>query len=95
MEDAIRKTCPEIADVSVAGVPDDYYGEAIAAFICLLPGEALSSAAIRERLNCQISRYKIPSHWIKLERLPTTPSGKVQRFKLVEMFKEEDVNQLT
>lgn len=95
VEDAIRKTCPEIADVSVAGVPDDYYGEAIAAFICLLPGEALSSAAIRERLNCQISRYKIPSHWIKLERLPTTPSGKVQRFKLVEMFKEEDVNQLT
>jgi fatty-acyl-CoA synthase len=90
IEDAIRELVPEVVDVSVVGVPDDYYGEAIAAYATLRPGAALSVETLAFKLAGHVPTYRIPAHLRIIDALPTTPSGKVQKYRLVEMFRAEE-----
>jgi fatty-acyl-CoA synthase len=89
VEDAIRAHVPSVVDVSVVGVPDDYYGESIAAYVTLRPGTTLTQGELAQRLDGRLATFRIPAHLRVLEALPTTGSGKVQKFRLVEMFEAE------
>jgi acyl-CoA synthetase (AMP-forming)/AMP-acid ligase II len=70
----------------VIGVPDERYGEVCCAYVRLADGQELELEEMRELLTGQVARYKIPAHLRTLEELPLTPSGKVQKFKLKELF---------
>ncbi len=85
VENAIRQL-EAVADAAVIGVPDERYGEVCAAYVRLAEGAALDEAALREQLTGRVARYKIPAHLRVVEEFPLTPSGKVQKFKLKEMF---------
>ncbi len=85
IENAVR-ALPQVADVAVIGVPDERYGECCCAYVRLAEGESLELAQMRDLLTGQVARYKIPAHLRTLEELPLTPSGKVQKFKLKELF---------
>ena len=85
IEDALRQL-PGVLDASVVGVPDERYGEQVAAFVRLADGAALSLEQMREQLEPMIARYKIPRYLELLDEFPVTPSGKVQKFKLREQF---------
>ena len=80
-EEAMREL-DAVADVSVVGVPDERYGEECCAFVRLKPGASLSVEEMRERLGDSLARYKIPRYLVEVDELPTTPSGKIQKFKL-------------
>jgi fatty-acyl-CoA synthase len=84
-EEAMR-ALDAVADVSVVGVPDERYGEDCCAFVRLKPGASLSVQEMREQLEGSLARYKIPRHLVVMDELPTTPSGKVQKFKLREQW---------
>jgi fatty-acyl-CoA synthase len=86
VEDAIRAVLPEALDVSVVGVPDDYYGEAVAAFIRLRDGASLTEDGTRERLAGYLPRHQVPSHVRIVGEFPMTPSGKIQKYILREQF---------
>ncbi|MGE7842456.1 AMP-binding protein [Lysinibacillus sp. NPDC093712] len=79
-------TCPKIADVQVAGVPDPKYGEEAAAWIILREGEQATEEEIRAFCRDKISKHKIPRHIFFIDGYPMTASGKVQKFKLREDF---------
>jgi acyl-CoA synthetase (AMP-forming)/AMP-acid ligase II len=85
IEDALRQL-PGVLDASVVGVPDERYGEQVAAFVRLADGARLSFEQMREQLGSMIARYKIPRYLELLDEFPVTPSGKVQKFKLREQF---------
>jgi fatty-acyl-CoA synthase len=85
VEDLLRQH-PKIADVYVYGVPDEKYGEEVAAAIRTAPGETLSPQDILAFCEGRISKFKIPRHLQFVESFPMTASGKVQRYKLREMF---------
>ncbi len=85
VENAIREL-DAVADAAVIGVPDERYGEVCAAYVRLVEGAALDAEAMREQLTGRVARYKIPAHLRVVEEFPLTPSGKVQKFKLKEMF---------
>jgi len=85
IENAVR-ALPQVADVAVIGVPDERYGECCCAYVRLAAGQTLTLEELRERLAGQVARYKIPAHLRTLEELPLTPSGKVRKFKLKELF---------
>jgi fatty-acyl-CoA synthase len=89
IEDAIRELVREVVDVSVVGVPDSYYGEAIAAYVTLHPGASLSLEMLTFKLAGHVPAYRMPAHLRIIDTLPTTPSGKVQKYRLVEMFKAD------
>jgi acyl-CoA synthetase (AMP-forming)/AMP-acid ligase II len=84
-EEAMR-TLDAVADVSVVGVPDERYGEESCAFVRLKPGVSLSVQEMREQLADSLARFKIPRHIVVVDEMPTTPSGKVQKFRLREQW---------
>lgn len=84
IEDLLRKH-PRIADAYVYGVPDEKYGEEVAAAVRLKPGESATLEEIRAYCEGRIAKFKIPRHVRFVEDFPMTASGKVQKFKLREM----------
>jgi fatty-acyl-CoA synthase len=78
---------PAIQDVQVFGVPDDRYGEALAAWIVLRPDERLSEEAVQAQ--GRIAHYKIPRYVRFVEAFPTTVTGKVQKFAMREAMTAE------
>ncbi|HVO54980.1 MAG TPA: AMP-binding protein [Solirubrobacterales bacterium] len=88
VENAIREL-EAVADAAVIGVPDERYGEVCCAYVRLADGADLDDGTMREQLTGRVARYKIPAHLRVVEEFPLTPSGKVQKFKLKEMFDGE------
>ena len=74
----------KIADVYVYGVPDEKFGEEVAAAIRLKAGEHLTLEEVREFCDGRIARFKIPRQVRFVTDFPMTASGKVQKFKLRE-----------
>ncbi|MDX6657966.1 MAG: fatty-acyl-CoA synthase [Solirubrobacteraceae bacterium] len=85
IEDALRRL-PGVADASVVGVPDERYGEQVAAFVRLGEGATMTPEELRSQLTDRVARYKVPRYITIVDEYPTTPSGKVQKFKLLEQF---------
>ena len=71
---------PKVQDVAVFGVPDDRYGEQIAAWIKLREGESSSEDEIREFCQGQIAHYKVPAYVRFVDDFPMTVTGKIQKF---------------
>jgi long-chain acyl-CoA synthetase len=73
-----------VAEVSVAGVPDDYQGEAVKAWIILYPEQKISVEELRAFCKDKLAPYKIPKHIEFRESLPKTAVGKVLRRELTK-----------
>jgi fatty-acyl-CoA synthase len=79
-----------VAQAYVVGVPDDRWGEIGCAWIVRAPGASLDDAEVIALAKERLARFKVPKHVFFLEapELPTTATGKVQKFQLIEMAKE-------
>ena len=77
-------THPGVAEVAVFGVPDEFYGEQVAAWIELHSGEILSEEEIREYCKENIAHFKIPKYIRFVKEFPMTVTGKLQKFKMRE-----------
>lgn len=49
--------CPSIADVSVVGIPDERYGEVVAAFVIPNAGEKVIAEEIRDWVRSRLSHH--------------------------------------
>ncbi len=87
-------THPKVAEVSVFGIPDEYFGEEIMAWIELHSGESATGDEIREFLRDKIAHYKIPKYIRFVYEFPMTVTGKLQKFRMreiaVERMRKED-----
>jgi fatty-acyl-CoA synthase len=82
-------THPKVAEIAVFGIPDDYYGEEIMAWIRLHPGEVATEEEIREFCRGKIAHYKIPNLIWFVEEFPVTITGKLQKFRMREVAIEK------
>ncbi len=74
---------PDIGDVIVVGVPDDYWGEQIAAIIRPAdPAVRPDPLGLKQWCRERISAHKVPALWFFTDQFPMTPSGKIQKFKV-------------
>ncbi len=64
-------------------------GEAVMAFLEPQPGARLTATEVLNFCRGQIAPFKIPERIRFVERLPTTATNKVQKFKLREMAAQE------
>ncbi|MGO2036681.1 MAG: class I adenylate-forming enzyme family protein [Brevibacterium sp.] len=75
-------THPAIQEAAVVGIPDEYRGESVAAFVTLQSGpeaDSVSEADIVEFCREKLASYKAPRQVTFIEELPKTSSGKILR----------------
>ena len=71
-----------IADAKVFGVPDDFWGETVAAAIVMKEGFTFDEEKLRESLKTRLAKYKIPAHFFVYDSFPSLPNGKVDSVNL-------------
>jgi fatty-acyl-CoA synthase len=81
-------THPKVAQVAVFGVPDEFYGEEVMAWVQLRAGEQSSEDDIRAFCKGKIAHFKIPRFVWFVEEFPMTVTGKLQKFRMREMAVE-------
>jgi len=80
---------PKVAAIAVFGIPDDYYGEEVMAWIQLHRGESATEQEIRDFCKGRISHFKIPRHIKFVDDFPMTVTGKMQKFRMRELAIEK------
>ena len=83
---------PDIIDVQVTGVPDPKMGEEIMAWVKPRAGAVLSADDVREFCRGRIAHFKVPRYVRFIDEFPMTISGKVQKFRMREMAREQPEN---
>ncbi|KAL7800124.1 hypothetical protein V8C37DRAFT_414063 [Trichoderma ceciliae] len=93
---------PGVQEATVAGVPDDRLGEAVAAFVIPRAGwttadrnrgddgaeRRLTKEDVRGWVRANLSDHLVPKYVFWVTDYPKTASGKIQKFKLRDMAKE-------
>ncbi|MCB1984187.1 MAG: AMP-binding protein [Burkholderiales bacterium] len=82
-------THPKIAEVAVFGIPSEFFGEEVMAWIQLHEGETLSEQEVRDYCKDNIAHFKIPKYIHFVKEFPMTVTGKLQKFKMREMALQE------
>ena len=84
IEDVLRKL-DAVEDCAVVGIPDQEYGEIVAA--CIVSNLAdVDFEAITRKLKGQLPAYKIPRQYILRKELPRNVLGKVTKNELKNYF---------
>jgi long-chain acyl-CoA synthetase len=73
---------PAVLEAAVVGIPDDYQGESVKAFVSRKPGRSVDSEELIEFCRNRMAAYKRPRTVTFLSELPKTASGKILRRQL-------------
>ena len=73
---------PAVREVAVVGVPDEYRGESVKAYVSLKPGAEVSEQELIGYAKEQMAAYKYPRSIEFLDELPKTTTGKILRREL-------------
>lgn len=77
---------PSIAQAAIVAYPDERLGERACAVVVTKPGYSLDMAGMVDFLKAQkIALQYIPERLVVRDAMPTTPSGKIQKFRLREL----------
>lgn len=80
---------PGVADVSVIGMPDERWGEIIAAVVRPAdPAKAPNADELHAWCRERIAAHKTPAAWFFVDNYPMTASGKIQKFVLKQWVEE-------
>jgi fatty-acyl-CoA synthase len=77
---------PKVRDVAVFGVPDERFGEQVAAWIQLTAGTRAAPDEIIDFCRGQIAHYKVPRYVHFVDAFPMTVTGKIQKFKMRDVM---------
>ncbi|MBA3342971.1 MAG: AMP-binding protein [Gemmatimonadaceae bacterium] len=70
---------PAVAEVGVAGLPDQMRGESVKAWVVLRPGMKVGRADMKLYCREHLAPYKVPSSFEFVDDLPKSAAGKVLR----------------
>jgi long-chain acyl-CoA synthetase len=75
-----------VRDVAVFGIPDDTFGEALAAHVDAEPAAGLTETAVREHVRSRLAGYKVPQVVVFDTALPREESGKIFKRRIRERY---------
>ena len=78
----------DISQVYAIGLTDDRWGEIGCAVVVPVPGTDLTEDEVLDRCRNRVARFKVPKKVVfyTADQLPTTATGKVQKFRLVDQL---------
>lgn len=80
---------PAVAIVAIVAYPDERLGERACAVVVTKPGQSLTFEDMAAFLESQkVAKQYIPERLVLHDSMPSTPSGKLQKFKLREIIRE-------
>jgi acyl-CoA synthetase (AMP-forming)/AMP-acid ligase II len=83
--DHVATQCQGTADACAFRVPDELYGENVAiALVLTEPGTATVGRLYRW-LESRLARHKMPARWYRVDSLPRTERGKINRESVMKM----------
>jgi len=85
---------PAVAEVAVLGLPDAKWGEEVAAFIRPAGGHRVDRDELFAYVREHLAPHKTPRHWFELQAFPLTGSGKIQKFRLRELWQRGELRPL-
>jgi long-chain acyl-CoA synthetase len=88
VEEAIYQH-PEVAEVTVIGVPDDYRGQSVKAFVVLKGDKMLTDDELRAFLEDKLAKHAVPREIEFRDELPKTMIGKLSKKELVAEEQEK------
>ncbi|NGO41848.1 AMP-binding protein [Streptomyces ureilyticus] len=71
-------THPAVTDCVVVGIPDETWGERVAAVVAVPPGATVTVDELRDWVRRSLAGYKVPRSVVLTETLPRTPTGKLE-----------------
>jgi len=75
---------PSVAAAAVVGMPDELYGEEVAAFVVLREGSEASEGQLIEFCKGRLADYKCPKTVRLVKDIPKGPTGKLLKRELVK-----------
>ncbi|MEO2035346.1 MAG: acyl-CoA synthetase [Planctomycetaceae bacterium] len=80
---------PDIAECAVVGIPDETWGESVAAAVVPRSGDALELRDLQSWCKDRISAYKIPRRLLVTDQLPRNAMGKLTKPAVQKLFTGE------
>jgi long-chain acyl-CoA synthetase len=80
---------PSIEECTVIGVPDDYHGEAVKAFVKLRAGTSATEHELIDFVKSKLGKHELPREIEIRAQLPKTMIGKLSKKELVEEEKKK------
>ncbi|SDK11183.1 long-chain acyl-CoA synthetase [Actinopolyspora mzabensis] len=71
-----------VREAAVVGVPDEYRGETVKAYVSLVPGESTTGEELADHCRQRLAAYKYPREVELVGELPKTTTGKILRRRL-------------
>ena len=84
--DHVLMSDPRVLEAAAVGIPDDIYGEEIACFVVVKPGEAPSADEIRRHCAGALAAFKVPREVRFVDELPKSDRGKIRRDALKDIW---------
>jgi long-chain acyl-CoA synthetase len=84
--ESVLQTMPGVADCALFGIPDQEFGESLAAAVQCRDGFALTADEVRAFLKHRLAHYKVPGVVEFHSRLPREDTGKIFKRKLREPY---------
>jgi len=81
VEEAIYRN-EAVMETAVIGVPDEYHGQVVKAFVVLNPGFRLTPEELKEFLKTQLGKHELPAFIEFRDSLPKTMVGKIDKKQL-------------
>jgi long-chain acyl-CoA synthetase len=75
-----------VRDVAVFGIPDEEFGEALAAHVDAEPAAGLTESSIRDHVGTRLARYKVPKVVVFDDDLPREETGKIFKRRIRERY---------
>jgi long-chain acyl-CoA synthetase len=77
---------PDIAAAAAVGVPDNLYGEEVAAVVVLKPGAKTSEHDVIDYCKARLADFKCPKTVHFVDDIPKGPTGKLLKRELAKML---------
>jgi malonyl-CoA/methylmalonyl-CoA synthetase len=87
IEEALRRH-PGVRDAAVVGLPDETYGQRVAAAVMPKEGSSVTPEGLSAFLAEELAPYKLPRVWRIVDDVPRNALGKVVKPELARLFAE-------